>query len=65
MFNPFKNKTILENKSTTSKNFKYNKGNCRLEFSLRTDIKQELKDFQELLKIALKEVEEELGRINN
>lgn len=48
--------------NTEQKNFSYSKGNCNLNFVLRTDIKQELKDFLELLKVAAKEVEEELTK---
>lgn len=44
----------------TPKTFSYLKGECKLEFTLRIDIKTELKDFLELLKVATKEVEEEL-----
>jgi hypothetical protein len=51
---------ILKTNNTTSKNFDYAKGNTSLKFTLRTDIKQELKDFLELLKVALKEVDDQL-----
>jgi len=51
-------KDILRTTSTLSKTFDYSKGNCNLNFSLRTDIKTELKDFLEILKYAIKEVEE-------
>ncbi len=51
---------ILQSDITTRKNFSYTLNNCRLAFSLRTDIKQELKDFKELLSTALKEVSEEI-----
>ena len=46
--------------STKSKTFNFQKGNVRLEFSLRVDIKSELKDFSALLEVAKKEVDEEL-----
>ena len=46
--------------NTTSKNFKYSKNKVQLSFTLRVDIKNELKDFLELLKTAVAEVEEEL-----
>lgn len=51
---------FLKRNNTTSKNFDYQKGSVGLKFSLRTDIKQELKDFLELLKTAVEEVEEEI-----
>ena len=53
-------KTIITN-NTTSKNFSYSKGKCQLNFSLRTDVKTELKDFLELLKVAQIEVEKEIN----
>ena len=48
--------------TTANKNFSYSQGACNLNFVLRTDIKQELKDFLVLLKVATKEVEEELTK---
>jgi hypothetical protein len=58
------NKKILKTNNTTSKNFSYSKGNTNLSFNLRTDIKVELKDFLELLKVAQKEVEKEMKAVN-
>lgn len=55
-------KKILKTNNTTSKNFSYSLGEVTLAFSLRTDIKQQLKDFTELLKVAAKEVSEELEK---
>ena len=52
------NQVKTDNKTT--KNFAYSKGKVSLSFSLRIDIKNELKDFLELLKVAQKEIEEEL-----
>lgn len=60
--NKFKQKEILKNESTRTKNFNYSKGNTRLAFNLRTDIKQELKDFLELLEFAVSEVKDELEK---
>jgi hypothetical protein len=54
------NKNILTTNNTTSKNFSFSKGVCNLSFSLRTDIKGELKDFLEILKAAQQEVEKEI-----
>ena len=55
----FNKKTLITN-NTTSKNFSFSKGVCQLNFSLRTDIKGELKDFLELLKVATENVEKEI-----
>lgn len=46
--------------NTTSKNYDYAQGKVTLRFSLRTDIKQEMKDFLELLGIAQRQIEEDL-----
>ena len=46
--------------SKVNKDFSYSKGKVQLNFTLRTDIKNELKDFLECLKVAQKEVESEL-----
>ncbi len=53
-------KNILRTENTTSKNYAYTKNNCRLAFSLRTDIKGEMKDFLELLEAAIIEVTNDL-----
>lgn len=47
-----------------NRTFSYTKGEVNLNFTLRTDIKQQLKDFLELLEIAVKEVKEEIGDKN-
>lgn len=57
MNNPFKK---IKDTSTTQKNFSYTKGNVSLNFQLRTDIKTDLKDFSELLKVATLEVNKEI-----
>lgn len=41
--------------------FSYSLGECKLEFTLQTDMKTQLKDFLELLSIAYDEVAEELA----
>lgn len=53
---------MVQNKSTTSKNFSFQKGEVSLNFSLRTDIKTQLKDFKELLEVAILEVDNELAQ---
>ncbi len=55
-------KKELKNNSTTQKNFVYSKDNVTLAFNLRTDIKTELKDFAELLKVAILEVDKEINK---
>jgi len=50
----------IKSDNKTTKNFTYSKGKVSLNFALRIDVKNELKDFLELLKVAQKEVEEEL-----
>lgn len=52
------NQVKTDNKTT--KNFSYSKGKVSLSFTLRLDVKNELKDFLELLKVAQKEIELEL-----
>lgn len=42
--------------------FSYNKGICNLNFTLRVDIKQELKDFLEILEAAKADVKAELDK---
>ncbi len=54
------NRVKIDNK--INKIFDYSKGKVRLSFSLRTDIKDQLKDFLELLKIAIEEVKEEINK---
>lgn len=61
MFNKIK-KTTIQNNSTTSKNFSYTKGETSLNFTLRTDTKTQLKDFSELLKVAILEVDNEINK---
>ena len=53
-------KLKIDNK--VSKSFSYEKGDCKLSFNLRVDIKPQLNDFLELLKVAEKEVMEELNK---
>lgn len=52
----------IKRNHSTPKTFSYKKGNCNLSFTLRIDMKPELKDFVEILKVATKEVEEELNK---
>ena len=52
----------IKDKSTSTKNFSYSKGEVNLNFNLRTDIKTQLKDFRDLLKVAILEVDKELKK---
>jgi len=52
----------VKKNNTTNKSFSYSKGKVSLNFTLRTDVKNELKDFNDLLKVAQKEVQEELNK---
>ena len=54
---------VIKNNSTTSKNFSFSKGVVSLNFTLRNDVKTELKDFLELLKVAQVEVTNELNKL--
>lgn len=47
-----------------NKTFNFAKGNVKLDFTLRVDIKQELKDFQECLEAALSDVKKEIETIS-
>lgn len=53
-------KNITTKAHVERKEFAYSRNNVNLSFTLRTDIKQELKDFLELLKAAQIEVENEI-----
>jgi len=46
------------------KEFNYELGHIKLNFSLRTDIKDELKGFKQLLERALKDIDEELTKLD-
>ncbi|MEI6580803.1 MAG: hypothetical protein WCO07_01380 [bacterium] len=58
----WRNKKQLQINNTSNKNFDYAKGDVNLKFSLRTDVKDQLNDFLDLLKIATKEVEDEIKK---
>ena len=61
MSKPTKNVTVRQH--TDSKQFAYSRNGVNLSFTLRVDIKQELKDFLELLKTAVVEVETEIKNV--
>lgn len=51
---------VKRDTAVRNRTFNYSKGACKLNFVLRTDIKQELKDFLECLKVAAQDVQAEL-----
>jgi hypothetical protein len=57
-----KNKNVLQSTNTESKTWNFSKGNVQLNFSLRVDIKEEMKAFAELLATAKVAVEDELSK---
>ncbi len=42
----------------TSKSFRYEKGDCKLNFSLKIDDSTELENFKECLESAVKDIDE-------
>lgn len=57
-------KNITARDHTQNKAFNYSRNGVTLNFTLRTDIKQELKDFLELLNEAVKDVSAEITNVN-
>jgi hypothetical protein len=57
--NIFKN--TIKKDTTDTRAFTYSKNKVQLNFSLRTDIKSELKDFRELLLQAVEDINKELN----
>ena len=58
--NIFKN--TIKKETTETRAFTYPKNKVQLNFSLRTDIKSELKDFKELLLQAVEDINKELKK---
>lgn len=54
---------MVKDTGILTRQFSYKKGEVKLEFSLRVDIKQGLKDFKECLEEALKDVQAEIAKI--
>lgn len=54
-------KQIIEN-HTENKTFNYQKDKVSLVFTLRTDVKKELKNFKDLLEKAIVDIDKELER---
>jgi hypothetical protein len=57
--NIFKN--TIKKETTDTRAFSYSKNKVQLNFSLRTDIKSEMKDFRELLLQAVEDINKELN----
>lgn len=57
--NIFKN--TIKKDTTDTRAFSYSKNKVQLNFSLRTDIKSEMKDFRELLLQAVEDINKELN----
>lgn len=55
-------KNKVKNNSTSSRSFDYSKDGVTLTFTLRTDIKDQLLAFAELLKVATLEVNNEINK---
>lgn len=55
-------KALYADTGVINRTFSYTKGDTRLSFTLRIDIKQELKDYVDLLEVALHDVREELAK---
>ena len=56
------NQPIVKN-NIDRKEFNYSKGACNLNFTLRTDVKTELKDFRECLLEGVKDIDECLSKL--
>lgn len=54
---------FLQRDHVQRKTFNYKKANVNLDFTLRVDIKQELKDFLECLEAATADVKKEIESI--
>lgn len=54
----------LKENHIVNKEFNYSKGDVSLRFTLRIDIKGQLKDFKECLEQALENVKEEIEKDN-
>lgn len=59
------NKNIIIKSEVTKKDFSFSKNNCNLNFTLRTDIKQQLKDFRDLLVEATEVLDKEINPNGN
>lgn len=58
-----KEKAVLHSEAIQRKEFTYTLGDVSLKFTLRTDIKSELKAFRELASHAVEDIDAELEKI--
>lgn len=52
----------IQSNNTETKNWNYEQNGCKLSFSLRVDIKEEMKTYIDLLRASANNVEEELKK---
>lgn len=62
MLTKFFKKSKIEENHVTNRTFDYSKDGVSLRFTLRTDVKDQLETFKELLEKALGDVSEEIER---
>lgn len=55
-------KNIVKRKTVDTRQFSYSKNKVNLGFTLRTDVKSELKDFRDLLEKAIEDINKELKK---
>lgn len=55
-------KVLVRDTAVTNRTFKYSKNDSNLSFTCRTDVKQHLKDFLELLDAAADDVQKEIDK---
>lgn len=55
-------KRVVISQGRATRLFSYKKGNVELNFTLRTDIKTELKDCVEMLEVAIAEMRDEIKK---
>lgn len=61
--NPFTRNQRLNEDHAVRKQFNYTKDGCKLDFTLRIDIKKELSAFRDLMSKALEDIETELSKL--
>ena len=55
-------KNIVKRETVDTRQFSYSKNKVNLSFTLRTDVKSELKDFRDLLEKAIEDINKELKK---
>ena len=55
-------KNIVQKQTVETKQFNYSKNKMHLDFTVRVDIKNDMKDFRDLLLRAIEDIEEELKK---